>query len=97
MGSPSSSPARPEPADARLGVVTDAAGVPLGSGLNTVKAFFGPSTELGFDVPDDPILLPSTTPLGSQLTLRAQRGIVFASARTENGDIYVAAQPGPRG
>ena len=34
-----------------------------------MQAFFGPSTALGFTVPDDPILVPSTATLGSPLTL----------------------------
>ena len=54
---------------ARLGVVTQANGVPLGAGSYTVQAFFGPSAALGFTVPDDPILVPSTATLGSPLTL----------------------------
>ncbi len=34
-----------------------------------MQAFFGPSTALGFTVPDDPIFEPSTATLGSPLTL----------------------------
>ena len=77
---------------ARLGAATLADGTPLAAGSYTVQAFFGPNAALDVPIPDDPIYNPSSATADVGFTIG--RGIVFASARTENGDIYVASPAG---
>ena len=77
---------------AQLGIVTLPGGQPLGIGSYTVRAYFGPNAALGFTVPDDAIYTPSSAILATSLSIG--RRIVFASARTGNGDIYTVNPAG---
>jgi Tol biopolymer transport system component len=77
---------------AQLGVVTLSGGQPLPPGTYTVQAYFGPNAALGFVVPADAIYDPSSASLATPVTLL--RSIVFASARSGNGDLYVVGPTG---
>ena len=76
---------------ALLGSVTLSDGSPLPPGSYTVTAYFGPNAALGFTVPDDPIYLATST---GSVPVGTSRKIVFASARTGNGDIYAVDPAG---